>query len=319
LARTFGDLSARTQGLVFVLLTLLVPAVAWRTCLGPERLALESRKARLAAVLAEIVRLRTSVSVQSSGERELRSLEARFAAPVEQNTPSSSRQFLAALHDAAMQSGIALSSFSGAPPPPVAAPQAARAAVKTELRRVQFDVEGGFPEFVAFLSRLVRLPQVASVPDVTIRALPRQLDRRTITATVVATTTDQNTFVIGDLPVTDDSVGKRDPFQDPIAMATMSGESPGGSDRPVRAGLASVPVGDVAVRGIARWNGAMTAILEGPDRRTFVARPKDRLLDAVIARIDERGVVFTATVTGDRSAALSEIRKNLGSNSGVRR
>ena len=300
-----------------MLLTLLVPAVAWRTWLGPERLALESRKARLAAALAEIVRLRSSVSALSSAERELLRLEARFAAPVEQGTPSSSRQFLAALHDAAMQSGIALSSFSGASPPPVAAAQAARAIV--DARRVQFEVEGGFPEFVAFLSRLVRLPQVASVPDVTIRALPRQFDRRTITATVAATTTDQNTFVTGDLPVTDDSVGKRDPFQDPLAMATMAGESPGGSDRPGHAGLASVPVGDVAVRGIARWGGAMTAILEGPDRRTFVARPKDRLLDAVIMRIDERGVVFTATVTGDRSAALSEIRKNLGSSSGVRR
>ena len=78
-------------------------------------------------------------------------------------------------------------------------------------------------------------------------------------------------------------------------------------------------MGDVAVRGIARVSGSVTAILEGLDRRTFVARPKDKLLDAVIVRIDERGVVFAATVTGDRFASLSEIRKNLESNSGVRR
>jgi len=317
LARTFGDLPARTQGLVFVLLTLLIPAVAWRTWLGPERLALESRKARLAAALAEIIRLRTSVSASSSAQRELRSLEARFTAPVEQSTASSSRPFLAALHDAAMQSGIALSSFSAAPSI-VAAPQAPRAAVgKEPPRRVQFDVEGGFPEFVAFLSRLVRLPRVASVADITIRSLTRQSEHRTIAATVVATTTDQNSFVVGNL-VTYESVGKRDPFQNPLGMTT-AGESPGGMLRPVRAGLASVSVGDVTVKGIARWSGTMTAILEDPDRRTFVARPKDRLLDAVIVRIDEHGVVFTTTVTGDPSAPVSEIRRNLGSNSGVRR
>jgi Tfp pilus assembly protein PilO len=316
LSRTFGDLSPRTQGLVFVLLTLLVPAVVWRTWLGPERLALESRRARLAAALAEIVRLRTSVSALSSAQRELRGLEARFTAPVEQG-PASSRHLLAALHDAAMQSGIALSSFSAASPSAVAPSQAPRATV--EARRVQFELEGGFPEFVVFLSRLVRLPQVASVPDIAIRALTRQLEHRTITATVVATTTDQNTFVIGDLPVTYDSAGKRDPFQDPLAMTTVAGEPPGGIDRPARAGLASVPVGEVAVKGIARWGGTITAILEGPDRRTFVARPKDRLLDAVIVRMDERGVVFTTAVTGDPSAASAEIRKNLASNSGVRR
>ena len=299
-----------------MLLTLLIPAVAWRTWLGPERLALESRKARLAAALAEIIRLRTSVSASSSAQRELRSLEARFTAPVEQRTASSSRPFLAALHDAAMQSGIALSSFSAAPSI-VAAPQAPRAAVgKEPPRRVQFDVEGGFPEFVAFLSRLLRLPQVASVADITIRSLTRQSEHRTIAATVVATTTDQNSFVVGDL-VTYESVGKRDPFQDPLGM-TKAGESPG-MLRPVRAGLASVSVGDVTVKGIARWSGTMTAILEDPDRRTFVARPKDRLLDAVIVRIDEHGVVFTTTVTGDPSAPVSEIRRNLGSNSGVRR
>jgi hypothetical protein len=63
----------------------------------------------------------------------------------------------------------------------------------------------------------------------------------------------------------------------------------------------------------------MTAILETADRRTFIARPQDKLLDAIVVRIDEQGVVFANGVDRIRSAAPSEIRKNLVPNSGARR
>jgi Tfp pilus assembly protein PilO len=315
LVRKFDDLSVRTQGLVFVLLTLLVLAGAWRTWLAPERLALESRKARLAAILAEIVKLRATAIALPSAQRELRTLEARFTR-AEQSTAGPSEQILTALHDAAIQSGIELTSFSGAAPPSVPGPQAART---VESPRIQLELEGGFHELVAFLERLITLPRVASVSGITVKPLTRQSGRRTIAATIVVTTSDQNTFTLGDLPVAYSGDGRRDPFQDPLDVIPAAGESLDGVERATRAGLSSVAVSDVAVRGIARSGDAMTAILETADRRTFIARPKDRLLDAVVVRIDAQGVVFGGSVDRARSPALSEIRKNLAPKSGAPR
>jgi Tfp pilus assembly protein PilO len=316
LVRKFDDLSARTQGLVFVLLTLLVLSGAWRTWLAPERLALESRKARLAAILAEIVKLRATAIALPSAQRELRTLEARFTR-AEQSPAVPSEQILTALHDAAIQSGIELTSFSGAAPPSVPGPQAARTGV--ESPRIQLELEGGFHELVAFLERLIALPRVASVSGITVKPLTRQSGRRTIAATIVVATSDQNTFTLGDVPVTYSGAGRRDPFQGPVDVIPAAGELLDGVERGTRAGLSSVAVSDVAVRGIARSGDAMTAILETADRRTFIARAKDRLLDAVVVRIDAQGVVFGGGVDRAHSPALSEIRKNLAPNSGARR
>jgi Tfp pilus assembly protein PilO len=315
LVRKFDDLSARTQGLVFVLLTLSILFAAWRTWLAPERLTLDSRNARLAATLVEIGKLRAAAIALPSAQRELRTLEARLTRP-EQGTADSSDQLLAAIHDAAIQSGIELTSFSGSPPASAAGPQTARAGV--ESPRIQLELEGGFHQLVAFLERLITLPRVASIAGITIKALTRP-GRGMIAATIVATTSDQPTFSLAGQPVTYDAGGRRDPFQDPLDVIPAAGESPAGMERTARPGLASVAVNAVAVRGIARSGDTMTAILETADRRTFIARPRDKLLDAIVVRIDEQGVVFASGVDRIRSAAPSEIRKNLAPNSGARR
>lgn len=316
LARKFDDLSARTQGLVFALLTLSVLFGAWRTWLAPERLALASRHARLAATLVEIGKLRAAAVALPAAQRELRALEARLTRP-EQGTTDSSDQLLAAVHDAAIQSGIELTSFSGSPSPGAAGPHAARAGV--ESPRIQLELEGGFHPLVAFLERLIALPRVASISGITIKALTRP-GRGTIAAMIVVTTSDQPTLSVADQAVTYDGAGRRDPFQDPLDVIPAAGEPRSGIERASRSGLASVAVNDIAVRGIARSGDTMTAILETPDRRTFIARPQDKLLDAIVVRIDEQGVVFASGVDDRiRSAALSEIRKNLVPNSGARR
>ena len=66
---------------------------------------------------------------------------------------------------------------------------------------------------------------------------------------------------------------------------------------------------DVLVRGVVRNGDTMLAILEGPNRQSFVSRVNDRLLDASIARIDADGVIFAEKV--ERGMAPNHLRKSL--------
>jgi hypothetical protein len=87
------------------------------------------------------------------------------------------------------------------------------------------------------------------------------------------------------------SGGKRDPFLSLVAARRAS------SDRPLElpqrtTGLATLALVDAKVTGVLRLGSNFMAVIEGPDKQSFNARPKDRLLDAVIKSIDATGVVF---------------------------
>jgi hypothetical protein len=71
-----------------------------------------------------------------------------------------------------------------------------------------------------------------------------------------------------------------------------------------------VAVSDIAVRGIVRSGTTMLAILEAPNKQSFVARVKDRLLDGTVETIDAGGVVFAAQA---ESGAATPLRKALRS------
>jgi hypothetical protein len=108
-------------------------------------------------------------------------------------------------------------------------------------------------------------------------------------------------------PSTYDDGGRRDPF---VSLLT-----PKKAPAPVsqsRAGLVGLVMADVVVKGIVRTGGTTVAILEAPDGKSFVARTKDRLQDAVIKAIDAGGVTFVEQVVDVLGAAHSrEVRKAL--------
>ena len=99
--------------------------------------------------------------------------------------------------------------------------------------------------------------------------------------------------------------GRRDPFLSLVMrrLAANQMDVTGLGGRP-RAGLAAVPVADVVVRGITRAGTRMMAILEAPNKQSFVAKAQDKLLDAAIKSIDASGVVFV-------EQAGEEVRKTL--------
>lgn len=113
---------------------------------------------------------------------------------------------------------------------------------------------------------------------------------------------------VGELMSSYDSGGRRDPFGSLITPRRNTGTGDGPSERPP-AGLAGVALADVLVRGVVRNGDTMLAILEGPNRQSYVSRVEDRLLDATVVRIDADGVIFGERV--ERGMAPNHLRKSL--------
>jgi hypothetical protein len=95
---------------------------------------------------------------------------------------------------------------------------------------------------------------------------------------------------VGEIPTTYDDGGRRDPFTSLVVRRTNAGIA-GVAGRP-RSGLGALALADVSVRGIVRSGTVMMAVLEGPNKRSFIAKTKDHLLDATVSSIDPAGVVF---------------------------
>lgn len=113
---------------------------------------------------------------------------------------------------------------------------------------------------------------------------------------------------VGDLLSNYDSGGRRDPFAS-LVTPRRSGGAEGADARRRPAGLAGVALADVFVRGVVKNGDTMLAILEGPNRQSFVTRVNDQLLDATVVRIDADGVIFGEQV--ERGMAANHLRKSL--------
>ena len=103
------------------------------------------------------------------------------------------------------------------------------------------------------------------------------------------------------------SEGRRDPFVSLLARGT---ELP--SDRVRPDGLVGLGINEVALRGVVLSVGEYLAVLEGPDNRTYIVRPDDRLFDGSVKEISADGLVFMQEVDDPLSlVTVREIRKGL--------
>lgn len=103
--------------------------------------------------------------------------------------------------------------------------------------------------------------------------------------------------------------GRRDPFVsllgggvEPRAASTR-GEGPAG-----------MTVGEITVRGVVQSNGAMVAMIQGPDKKTYVVHQGDKLLDGTIKAINQQGLIISQDVNDPLSIVKQrEVRKLLRS------
>ncbi len=103
--------------------------------------------------------------------------------------------------------------------------------------------------------------------------------------------------------------GRRDPFLNLLGSGaegrstSRKGEGPGG-----------MTVGEISVRGIMQSRGALVAMIQGPDNKTYIVHQGDKLLDGTIKTITPQGLVIVQEVNDPLSLIKQrEVRKLLRS------
>jgi len=99
---------------------------------------------------------------------------------------------------------------------------------------------------------------------------------------------------VGVVPSSYEDGNRRDPFASLIATPARTSSLPEGA-RPIK-GLPGLSLADITVRGVIKSGASVLAIIEGPNKQSFVARLNDRLSDASVQSIDATGVVFAEQV-----------------------
>lgn len=104
--------------------------------------------------------------------------------------------------------------------------------------------------------------------------------------------------------------GRRDPF----VTLLSRGVEPSGLTKGSITGISGLTTAELSVRGIVSAKGRYIAMVQGPDTKTYIAHPNDRLVDGVITKITAQGLVILQEVSDPLSLVKQrEVRKNLRS------
>lgn len=107
--------------------------------------------------------------------------------------------------------------------------------------------------------------------------------------------------------VTYDPQGRRDPF---VSLLARGADPRSGAVR--AAGPAGLLVSEVTVKGVVRDKSGYLAMIQGPDTKTFIVRPGEKLLDGAVKAIVADGVVFAQDVNDPLSTVKQkEVRKTV--------
>lgn len=110
-------------------------------------------------------------------------------------------------------------------------------------------------------------------------------------------------------PYTYNPQGRRDPF---VSLLTRGTDNKTLQGTKKAEGLGGLSVAELSVRGVMQSRGGYVAILQGPDNKTYLAHPSDRLIDGTIKSISERGLVIVQEVNDPLSLVKQrEVRKGL--------
>jgi type IV pilus assembly protein PilP len=106
--------------------------------------------------------------------------------------------------------------------------------------------------------------------------------------------------------------GRRDPF---VSLLTKGGERHVPRPGQDVEGVAGLAVDDLSVRGIVQSPAGLVAMVQSPDRKTYLVRQNDKLLDGVVKSITPEGLVILQEVNDPLSLVKQkEIRKMLHGN-----
>ncbi len=180
MAKSFHELSSRTQMIVFGVLCVVAMAGAWQVSIGPDSAELETRRAHLAKLESEIVRVQAITDKLPALQREVKaltvSLRETTAAIPEEKDP---QDVLRSLHDVASESSLDIASFK---------PSDIVARAQYSEWPIQLTFEGGYHDLGRFFDRLAAMARLISVTDLDIKTKTKPTSRGTVSVTCLATT-----------------------------------------------------------------------------------------------------------------------------------
>jgi len=103
--------------------------------------------------------------------------------------------------------------------------------------------------------------------------------------------------------------GRRDPFLNLLA----GGAEPRGTGQRGD-GPAGLSVAELSVRGVVQSKGALVAMVQAPDNKTYIMRAGDKLMDGTIKAVTTQGLVIVQEINDPLSIEKQrEVRKLLRS------
>jgi Tfp pilus assembly protein PilP len=103
--------------------------------------------------------------------------------------------------------------------------------------------------------------------------------------------------------------GRRDPFQTLVGFGNTAAATSRKGE-----GAAGLAVGEISVHGVMQSRGSLVAMIMGPEKKTYIVHPGDKLLDGTIKAITPQGLVVVQEVNDPLSLVKQrEIRKLLRS------
>lgn len=106
-----------------------------------------------------------------------------------------------------------------------------------------------------------------------------------------------------------DSAGRRDPF---VSLLGRGADPRSKANRP--AGVPGFLINEINLKGIMRDRTGFVALVQGPDNKTYIVKPGDRLMDGTVKSIAADAVVFSQDVNDPLSLVKQrEIKKSLRS------
>jgi Tfp pilus assembly protein PilP len=106
-----------------------------------------------------------------------------------------------------------------------------------------------------------------------------------------------------------DPAGRRDPF---ISLVRRGNESARNETGVRPAGLGGIAVGELTLKGTMQAREGYVALVQGPDLKTYIVKPGDKLFDGSIRAITNNGMVLMQEVNDPLSLDKQrEVRKVL--------
>lgn len=162
MAKSFHELSTKTQIAVFALLSVLTVGAAWQVLIGPMRAELATRRARLTNVRADVERASATALRLPALKRDIDALEHQLVAstavlPDEKDAQDVLRQ----LHELASDASLRIASFT---------PKNVSDKPQYSEWPIELGLNGGYHDLGRFFDSVANLPLLISVSDLHLKA-----------------------------------------------------------------------------------------------------------------------------------------------------